>query len=267
MSESSKNYKSYRNSAILFMISGIIFITLGFSVGIVSGGIAIYLPIGIALLIVSMGIWQKSRKIKKNEQGQVIYHGKKGDFTYGTNIAPEYTWFNGKVRYTLLSDKIENPEEVLKVNEFDGSADDGISRIWPVKIFRGKQPYDPVNKTLVVPHTAGKDDDAYWKSFDWNKSISHGMKTAGLPFSGEVDFIQTEMSWPITHMVAPAEDALTCSECHTENGRLQNIKGIYIPGRDSNHWLDKAGWIVVLLSLIGVLIHGGIRILMRSKKD
>jgi hypothetical protein len=22
--------------------------------------------------------------------------------------------------------------------------------IWPIKIFRGKQPYDPVNKTLVI---------------------------------------------------------------------------------------------------------------------
>lgn len=205
--------------------------------------------------------------IKKNEQGLVVYHGKKGDFTYGTNIPPEYTWFNGKVRYTLLSDKIENPEEVLKVNEFDGSADDGISRIWPVKIFRGKQPYDPVNKTLVVPHTAGKDDNAYWKSFDWNKAISHGMKTAGLPYSGEVDFIQTEMSWPITHMVAPAEDALKCSECHSKNGRLHSIKGIYIPGRDSNKWLDRMGWLVALLSLIGVLVHGGIRILMHRKKD
>jgi len=26
---------------------------------------------------------------------------------------------------------------------------------------RGSQPYDPVNKTLVTPHTAGNDDTAY----------------------------------------------------------------------------------------------------------
>jgi len=65
MSESSKNFKSYRNSAILFWISGIIFIILV----TVTGKIAIYLPIGIALFIVGMGIWQKSRKIKESEQG------------------------------------------------------------------------------------------------------------------------------------------------------------------------------------------------------
>lgn len=62
MSEGSKDYKSYRNSAILFMISGIVFIILTI--------IKIYfLPIGIALVIVGTGIWQKSRKIKENEQG------------------------------------------------------------------------------------------------------------------------------------------------------------------------------------------------------
>lgn len=53
------------------MISGIVFIILGIVtsiiVGIVTSRIAIFLPIGIALLIVSMGIWQKSRKIKEND--------------------------------------------------------------------------------------------------------------------------------------------------------------------------------------------------------
>ena len=30
--------------------------------------------------------------------------------------------------------------------------------IWPIKVFRGKQPYDTVSKTLLVPHTFGEDD-------------------------------------------------------------------------------------------------------------
>ncbi len=80
--------------------------------------------------------------------------------------------------------------------------------IWPMKVFRGKQPYDPVNKTLVMPHTAGNDDSGYWKNFDWEKAIADGMQDVGAPFSGKVDFIKTEMSWPITHMVAPKDKAL-----------------------------------------------------------
>ncbi|MFC2013132.1 hypothetical protein ACFLUE_02475 [Chloroflexota bacterium] len=61
MSEGSKDYKSYRNSAIMFMISGMVFIILSISK-------IYFLPIGIALVIVGVGIWRKSRKIKENEQ-------------------------------------------------------------------------------------------------------------------------------------------------------------------------------------------------------
>ena len=205
--------------------------------------------------------------VKKDDKGHVVYDGKKGDFSYGENIAPDYTWFNGKVNYMLLDDEVDKQAGVTAINSFGGSANDGKSRIWPVKVFRGKQPYDPVNKTLVVPHTAGKDESAYWANFNWNKAIEHGMKFAGRPFSGEVDFIETSMSWPITHMVAPAENALDCVDCHSKDGRLQDIEGIYIPGRDSVEWLDKAGWIIVLLSLLGVFAHGAIRYLARKRQS
>jgi len=63
MSESSKSYKSYRTSARLFMISGIIFI-----IGSILGDKIYFLPIGIALLIIGMGTWRQSHKIKENEQ-------------------------------------------------------------------------------------------------------------------------------------------------------------------------------------------------------
>jgi len=53
------------------VLSGIVFIILGIVtsiiVGITTSRVAIYLPIGIALIIVGIGIWQKSRKIKEND--------------------------------------------------------------------------------------------------------------------------------------------------------------------------------------------------------
>jgi len=203
--------------------------------------------------------------VKKDESGHVVYHGKKGDFTYAANVPPEYVWFNGKVKYTLLGDKLDVNAEYTPINHYEGSPDDGKSRIWPVKVFRGMQPYDPVNQTLVIPHTAGKDATAYWANFDWQKAIQTGMDSVGAPFSGKVDFIRTQMMWPITHMVAPAENALSCDDCHSKQGRLQNIEGVYMPGRDSNMLLDMAGWALALLALIGVLIHGAIRIVTRNK--
>ena len=58
-SKTSKNSKSYRTAAILFSISGFIFIILS----AVSGKVGVFLPIGIALVIISFGFWQQNKKL------------------------------------------------------------------------------------------------------------------------------------------------------------------------------------------------------------
>jgi octaheme c-type cytochrome (tetrathionate reductase family) len=200
--------------------------------------------------------------LQERVEGNLVYHGKRGSFTYAENAEPEYIWFNGQVKYQLLDEKVvPNEQGYVPINEFFGSPDDGKSRIWPVKVFRGVQPYDPERGTLVVPHTTGINEDAYWRNFDWNRAITAGMLSAGQPFSGKVDFIKTQMSWPINHMVAPAKDAVGCDECHRVNGRLKDIKGIYIPGRDASKILDMSGWSIALLTLVGVILHGFGRII------
>ncbi len=202
---------------------------------------------------------------KKDSAGRNAYDSKKGDFTWEDHVIPEYIWFNGKVNYTLRDTKLD-PSKVVKINSFEGSPTDGKSLIWPVKVFRGQQPYDSVSNTLVVPHVFGADGDSYWSNFNWDKALEAGMKAANAPFSGKYGFVKTEMSWPITHMVAPKADALTCAQCHSKEGRLKNVKGIYMPGRgDNNPLLDMAGWGLALLTLIGVLIHGAGRIYAHRK--
>jgi octaheme c-type cytochrome (tetrathionate reductase family) len=198
----------------------------------------------------------------KDAEGHVVYNGMKGDFAMAENVIPEYMWFNGTVRYTLVGDKIEDNGTPIASNRFEGSATDGKSRIWPMKVFRGKQAYDPVNKSLVVTHLAGNDDTAYWKNLNWEKAIASGMATAHLPFSGKVAFVATESTWPITHMVAPAKNAVGCEGCHASGGRLEKVAGVYLPGRGSDHaaWIDRTGWILAALTLFGVLVHGAMRV-------
>ena len=58
-SEPSKNLKAYRTAAILFPISGLLFII----VTAVSREIGAFLPIGIALVILSIAFWQSSKKL------------------------------------------------------------------------------------------------------------------------------------------------------------------------------------------------------------
>ena len=199
----------------------------------------------------------KGLPFKKIVDGNVVYSTKTGSFTYAENVAPEYLWFNGKVRYHML-DATLRPDDagIININEFEGSAEDGQSRIWPVKVFRGVQPFDPKNNTLIVAQTTGHDDKGYWENLDWKKAIKSGMQSAGRPFSGKVDFVKTRMFWPINHMVAPAEDAVACQDCHQQNGRLDSIEGIYIPGSGHSGYLDLIGWGIAALTLLGVLAHG-----------
>ena len=56
-SEPSKNLKAYKTAAILFSISGVLFII----VTIISSQI-VFLPVGIALVIISIVLWQQGRK-------------------------------------------------------------------------------------------------------------------------------------------------------------------------------------------------------------
>ena len=94
------------------------------------------------------------------------------------------------------------------------------------------------------------------------------MASGGVQFSGKVDFIETESMWPITHMVAPKDKAVGCAECHTSNGRLEKVDGVYMPGRGSDHakWLEIGGWLMVALTLLGVTGHGLMRVVSNKRK-
>ncbi|MCX7672062.1 MAG: tetrathionate reductase family octaheme c-type cytochrome [Thiobacillaceae bacterium] len=205
----------------------------------------------------------------KDSTGREAYDSKKGDFRWETHVIPEYIWFNGTVNYTLRETRLD-PTQVVKINSFEGSPMDGRSKIWPIKVFRGKQPYDVGHNQLVVFHTWGKDDAALWTNFNWERAIEWGMREIGAQYSGKFAFVATEMSWPITHMVAPKEDALGCAQCHapaTGVGRLDQVPGVYMPGRSANRTLDTFGWGLSALALLGVLVHGGLRILTARKRE
>ncbi|WP_274620292.1 hypothetical protein [Colwellia maritima] len=145
-----------------------------------------------------------------------------------------------------------------------GDATDPASRIWPFKKMHTVQPYDKGNNTLVYMHLWGVDDAAFWGNYDYSKAIEKGMNKNNLPYSGEFGFIETHSYWPITHMVAPKENALHCADCHAKTGRLSSLNGVYIPGNTSHKWLDVLGLFLVFATLLGVLVHGIIRKLSAS---
>jgi len=205
----------------------------------------------------------------KDSFGKPSYFTLKGDMRWEKNLIPRYRWYNGSMEQLTVKDTID-PGQVVKLNWPVGSKDDPASRIFPFKVHIGIQPYDKVNKTMVIPHLFPKgktDNDAYWKKFDWGTAIAYGQKYAGLPYSGEFDFVETSYVFPITHMVAPREKVVSCTECHIKNnGRLANLAGFYMPGRDSLKALDLLGWILMFGSLAAVILHGFGRIFTRGSR-
>lgn len=141
----------------------------------------------------------------------------KGEFVYEQDAVPQYRWFNGTVDRYLLGDKMD-PEKVTQINPPRGSIADAGARIWPFKIHRARQPYDVEHKILLAPVTAG--EGGYWSEFDWDKAFRLGSAASNLPYSGKYGFAETDMHWPLTHMVVPKEKALGCTECHGEGRRM-----------------------------------------------
>lgn len=160
----------------------------------------------------------------KDAGGNVIYNRMKGEFKWEKNVKPVYSWYNGKADYYLAGDKADE-NKIIKLNTPEGEITEKSSKITPFKLMKGKQPFDPVNKYLIIPKLFGP--EGYWKTYDWVKASELGMKSVNLNFSGKVDFAETEMYWPINHMVAPADKALKCLKCHGgEENKLLNWKAL-----------------------------------------
>lgn len=192
------------------------------------------------------------------------YLSTKGTFAWAEDVVPIYAWFNGEVGYTTGLVEID-PTAPVVINRIEGSADDGRSRIWPFKEMVGKQAYDTELRKLVHIHTYGPETEtAFWTNFDWAKSIQAAMAHVDEPFSGSYDFIETRMYWPITHMVAPADQALQCGACHAPDGRMAGLAGVYVPGADPLRPAGLAGLLLLTLTGLGVAGHVVLRLLNRG---
>lgn len=206
--------------------------------------------------------WDWSKAGDKKRKNDKNYNVKKGEFVWAVDAVPDYRWHNGNVRkHFLATDKFDPKDAPIVLNELDGSCEDPDSKIYPFKIHRGKQIYDKQLRNFIIPQLfGGPESGAYWKEFDWNKASKSGMDYIGLEYSGSYDFIETMMYWPITHMVAPKEEALQCNDCHTRDpeGRMAEVAGVHLPGRDFIPLIDYAGVAIVALSLLGAIFHSAI---------
>lgn len=212
---------------------------------------------------------------EEDEDGNHTYLSIKGAFTWGKDVEPEYIWFNGEVDHYFIGDRIDgdvHEGHVVPMNTLHGEYRDESAQIIPVKIHRARQIYDCELQQIIQPKLFAEQpgEGGYWKDFDWDIAARLGMEHVGEDYSGHYCFVNTEMTWPVNHMVSPAEDALTCTECHTpEGGRLAGLNDFYMPGRDRHAGVERIGLAMIVLSLAGVIAHLTVRTLatVTGRKD
>jgi hypothetical protein len=161
--------------------------------------------------------------------GMPEYEKKSGALTWGKDVVPVYLWSDGNRVVSRLGDTID-PASAVVLSGPIGEKRNPAARIFPFKVETTVHPYDSENNILAVPELL----NGYWNHFDWNKAIADGMKQAGLPYSGKYAFVETRKYISIHHEVVPAQKALGCNDCHSQEAVTctrchQNAKGMDLP--------------------------------------
>lgn len=190
----------------------------------------------------------------------------KGHFVFDNMVTPEYSWFNGTADHLLNDDSATVLP--VKINTLFGSYCDSTSKIWPVKVHRGKQPFDSASRQILSMKLFSKNfnEGAFWMDLNWDSAIIKGMEYNEREYSGKFVILPTEAYWPLNHMVSKKEETLKCEACHTrQNSRIAGLTDFYLPGRDYSKAVDYSGFAIILFSLIGIIVHSVMRFTSKRK--
>jgi octaheme c-type cytochrome (tetrathionate reductase family) len=146
-----------------------------------------------------------------------VWNKKKGSFILASNVTPEYYWWNGDMDLYLPGQTMDSAV-VTDLSMPMGDIDDPNARIWPFKVHRGVQPYDVGYSHFLSPKLFGP--GGFWATWDWNQAFTNGADASGVEYSGQYGWAETTMFWSINHMVQAEENALTCMQCHGDEGLM-----------------------------------------------
>lgn len=116
------------------------------------------------------------------------------------SVDPIYKWYNGGR---------------LKPGQWPGRFDDPSSKLQPFKLYEGTVPVD-ASTGKPIPLKLG----VFYKTGDLEKAIVAGAQAAGMAYSGTWQAKTFKIPLQLSHGILPADEAVTCQECHIPDGRL-----------------------------------------------
>lgn len=148
------------------------------------------------------------------------------------NVVPEYRFWDG-------TSFIYNQGEPAAVDPYTGNitmaspigevTSEG-AKLYPFKVHYAYQPIDNATD-VIIPLKMG----IYFTTGNVGLATTTGASLTGLALTEGYDFVETERYMGIFHEVAPAEDALVCTDCHFGGDRLDFDRLGYTPKTEYNN--------------------------------
>ncbi|MCC6145353.1 MAG: hypothetical protein IT368_16225 [Candidatus Hydrogenedentes bacterium] len=142
------------------------------------------------------------------------------------NVVPEYAFSDGtSYIYDLGTTGLLDPvTERVSMARPVADIDTPGAKIFPYKLHTAYQPM--TNDTgWLIPLKMG----IYFQTANVDGSIRTGAQQYGWDISAGYTYVDVERYMGIYHEVAPAEDALSCSDCHGDTGRVDFGRLGYTP--------------------------------------
>jgi octaheme c-type cytochrome (tetrathionate reductase family) len=181
--------------------------------------------------------WLLSGKIKPTIQsisGSESLLQDSNGFTSSKMIRPVYMWDDGGDLVYSRGQRIR-PQELTYLQRPGERTRN--SKIAPFMVLYGTQLYDAKYRYLISPLLSTGGEELF-PGPDWDTIAREGMKAIVLPYSGQYGVAPTASLRRLNHGVAPARDALDCTDCHGSNSRM-NWQFL---GYDQDPWsADEAG--------------------------
>ncbi len=146
------------------------------------------------------------------------------------NVVPEYRFFNGFSRfYEFATPAIPGDSGRIVMSEPVGDVSDPNAKLFAFKHHKAVQPRDR-DTNYIVPLKMG----LLFQTGDVAAAIKLGAELVGWPLASGYEFVPTERYMGIFHEVAPKDDALRCSACHQNGGRINFSALGYTPKSTRN---------------------------------
>ena len=142
----------------------------------------------------------------------------------GTNVVPEYRFFNGMSYFYQFGDRAEPGTDGRVVMSAPiGDVHDQGAKIYAFKRHLATQPIGRVQNRLL-PLKIG----LFFETGVVDEAVAQGAAAVDWTYQGH-DFADTERYMGLFHEVAPKGDALTCGSCHDGGTRLNFAALGYAP--------------------------------------